>query len=317
MPAKTIVVSYSEIDTYRQCPIKHQLSYKERWTRPAREGGALERGTLWHAVLEAHYRVLQAQQLPGRDPGFKISDDELAKRCADATHPLLLHPDSAEPLSESAELVTWMYQGYLDQFGFDPNWKILAVEHSAQVPILGPLGQRTRYRLKVKIDLIVRDLSLGNRMWVVDHKSGKDLPAQKALELDDQFGLYTLGMQRLGKPVFGQVYNAARTQRNKTGVQTLESRFCRYPLYRDEPELRAIELDAYQTCVSAYGPRPVALRDLPDPGSAPNPETCKWKCDFLESHLMARKTAGGFDQQSLMLRQYLKDYGFEIDLTRH
>ena len=316
--ASIITVSYSELDTFRQCPLKHQLAYKERWTKPPQPGGALDKGSQWHAVLEQHYLELKACQ--DREGALTVSADEFAARAMGRIRPLLYHDDGSGGFrSETAELIAWMYSGYLQRWGIDPYWKILSVEHNAVVPLYTPMnretgeaGRKTRFRLKVKIDLIVRDLDLGH-IWVVDHKSCKDLPAQKALELDDQFGLYTLGMRRLDKVVFGQVYNAARTQRNKTGVQTLESRMERYRMYRDDPELLAIEEDAWKTCVDAYGPVPAALRGR-DPRSAPNTDTCRWRCDFSEAHLAARKAAG--DQQAA-LRDRVRDFGFVQNFERH
>ena len=56
MPTRT--VSYSEIDSARQCLLKHQFGYKERW-QPPTEGRALVRGKLWHNVMEDHYRAIK------------------------------------------------------------------------------------------------------------------------------------------------------------------------------------------------------------------------------------------------------------------
>ena len=43
MANNKIVVSYSELDTFRQCPMKHALAYKQRWTRPVEEGSPLNK----------------------------------------------------------------------------------------------------------------------------------------------------------------------------------------------------------------------------------------------------------------------------------
>lgn len=279
------------------------MAYRERWSKPPTGGGALDKGTLWHSVLQAHYQVLKSHQ--GKDGLYSKSPEELLNLCAAAVGPLLYDPTTGGYRNETSELIEWMYIGYVATHGIDPDWLLLAVEHNMVVPLLDN-GRRTRFRLKCKIDLIVRDLSLGNHLWVVDHKSGKDLPSQKALELDDQFGFYTLALQRVGKPIFGQVYNASRTQRNKTGGQTLESRNARYRLYRNEPELLAIEADALKAMRAAWGP---GTNTGVDPYASPNTDMCKWKCDFLEAHLMARK---GHD-----LRTMVKEFGFEQNFERH
>lgn len=312
MASRTQVVSYSEIDTYRQCPLKHQLAYVERWQRPAKEGSALDKGTLWHAVLEQHYLVLREAQLAAKlrttnyaDADYDWVRDEAHRRIT----ALLYNEQTGEIKSETAELILWMYEGHLERWGFDPHWEILAVE-SKEIHPLWWTNPRTgvfepsRFRLKTKIDLVVRDHEFGGRIWVVDHKSGKDLPRSKALDIDDQFGLYTLQLRRMGKKVFGQVYSANRTQRNKTGIQTPESRLERYRLYRDDRELLAIERDAVETIRKAYAAR---HGDAP---ASPNPDLCMWKCDFLEPHIQARK-------QGRTPSEVVADYDFEQEWTRH
>jgi RecB family exonuclease len=54
-------ISWSEIDSWRQCPFKWRLEYAERWV-PAETSPALSKGTLWHTVLEKHYRILQSSR---------------------------------------------------------------------------------------------------------------------------------------------------------------------------------------------------------------------------------------------------------------
>jgi hypothetical protein len=299
-PKSAIVVSYSEIDTYRQCPLKHQLSYKERWRSDNKVGGALDRGTRWHQILEAHYRTLMEAQKP-EGAGWNVADFELTARIAERLKPLLYNPQSGEFVDETAELLLWMYQGHLETWGFDPHWRILAVELGPVVPLLTPAGKRTRFWLKTKIDLVVQDRELGNHVWVVDHKSGKDLPRRKSLDIDDQFGLYTLALRRAGKKVFGQTYSAARTQRNKSHMP-LDTRFGRYRLYREDTELAAIEADAVAAMTAAYG-RGVAY-------SSPNTDSCTWKCDFLEPHIAARKTGRP-------IQELLPGYGLEQSFVRH
>ncbi len=310
MPSRIQVVSYSELDTYRQCPLKHHLSYQLRYQDQPREGSARDRGTLFHAVLEAHYTAIRAQQELAvelrRD--WETWDVDAAAAQAQARVSELLTDPSGDPRSETHELVGWMYAGHLQRWGFDPNWRILAVEVRDVFPLYaynraGVLAP-SRFHLKTKIDLVVQDYAMGGRVWVVDHKSGKDLPGNKELDLDDQFGLYTLMLRRRGRKVFGQIYNAARTQRNKTGVQTLESRMERYRLYRDDPELLKLEAEAVETFQAAYRKR------TGEPPSSPNPGECKWKCDFLEVHLQARK-------QGRTAAEVADQFGFVQNFERH
>ncbi len=288
-----IVVSYSELDTYRQCPHKHALAYKSRWTRPTKSP-ALTKGTAWHAVMEAHYNAIAELKNPGHTSYIIRAFDSI---------------DDPEVRS----LITWMYDGYRRLYGLDPEWKVESVEQTYVVPLPTPSGRKSRFHLKMKIDLVVE--WKGNR-WVVDHKSGKDLPKSKMLEFDDQFGLYTWGLQALGLDVFGSIHNAARTFRpappkeRKDGTvaepkpdQPLASRFHRTPLYRTDDELRQVALDAYHTARRAYND---------DVGERhPNPDTCQWRCDYPEACLHGRKTT---DEREV---DYLEASGFVQDFMRH
>lgn len=289
----THLVSFSELDAFRQCPHKHQLSYKERW-QGSSTSPALRRGTLWHAVLETHYRYL----LECQHPDVTYDPNELLARVRP-----FFYPEVGDP-TEDQELIHWMYLGHIDHYGTDPNWKILAVEHNAQVWLPTLKGTRSSFKLKIKIDLVVLDRRTGG-LWVVDHKSGKDLPTEKMLDIDDQFGLYTWGLRQLGKQVMGSLHSAARTQRNKDQTkhpQALEDRFRRTRLFRTDVELDRIAQEAYLTFRRAYAIKGEAER-------APNSDTCRWRCDYTEQCLGGRK---GMDE-----RQFLIDSGFIQDFTRH
>lgn len=296
---KTRTVSWSEISDMRQCPHKHDLAYRQRWT-PAEPSRALAIGTLWHLVLETHYNALKAVwDLHGKLPA---SDDELQALVEQAVRPILFPP--ADEDDEYHDLVRWMYLGHLQKWGFDRNWRIRAVEHPAEIWLPLPSGRPSRFRLKMKMDLIVNVLDmLDEPLWLVDHKSGRDLPTEKELALDDQFGLYTYGMRQLGRPIQGVIYNSNRTQRNK-GPMALEDRMARYMLYRTDKELDRIALEAAATARMTYG--------VWAEGEAPrhtNTDSCKWKCSFTEACLASRK---GMDE-----RRFLLDLGFRQDFERH
>lgn len=293
-----IVVSYSELDTYRQCPLKHHWAYKERWKRPVDPAGALAKGTLWHNVLETHYLALMNGAL-----GPEIW--ALVKP--------YLYDEQTGMQTETQELIQWMYEGYLDRYGFDDEWDIEAVEHPFVIPLLDPDGNKSPYSIKGKIDLIVKNSTNGT-YWVVDHKSGAMLPDQMDLEIDDQFGLYCWAMQQTGEwPITGAIHSAARTKMNqadradytgKLKPQSLDQRFRRTYLNRSETELKSLALDAWAVASNAY-----PTSDDRPMYSAPDPRQCGWKCDYKEVHLLARK---GKDPH-----RALTEYGFEQDFTRH
>lgn len=305
--APPIIVSYSELDTFRQCPLKHALAYKQRWTKEKAEDSALSKGTLWHKVLEAHYSYLRTVQQAKQELGSSwvipaTCDAEILDDCFNRGGVReLLQDTRTGGQTEVQELIQWMYEGHVAQWGIDRNWQILAVEHNAVVPLRNEKGNRTRFHLKLKIDLIVRDKRTGT-IEIVDHKSGKDLPKKMELDLDDQFGLYTWGCRELGMQARSSIHNAARTQRNK-GPMALEDRFSRTQMYRTDQELSNLALDAYRAARVAYSP----INEVPF--SSPDPRQCGWKCDLKEVHLAARK--------GIPIKLALRDFGFAQNFERH
>ena len=284
-PEGAIVVTYSEMDTFRQCPLKHRWSYGERWTKTPKVGSALAKGTLWHNVLETHYeQIRRGETDPDALRGFALQQH-------------LTDPDSGGQ-DDDQVLIEWMYEGYLDHYGLDPEWEILSTESAGQVPLPHESG---RYYLRFKIDMLVRHRATG-KIWLVDHKSARDFTRQAEIDIDDQFGLYTWALRELGIPVFGFIRSDTRTQRNK-GAMTADQRFRRVSTYRTDVELHNIAVDAALTADRAWGdPQEV-------PHSSPAPDRCTWRCDFLETHLLVRK---GIDAETA-----LRDFGFHQSEKKH
>jgi hypothetical protein len=274
------VVSYSEISTARQCPHKHLLAYRERWVGEIRSP-ALRRGTAWHKALEIWYRSLMLE--PGAGRPVDVVD-------------FLMDVDD----TEERELLLWMWAGHLERYATDNQWQILAVEHAVEVALPTPKGNTSNIRLKAKIDLIVREHAT-QRIYVVDHKSARNMPGPLEFAIDDQFGLYVYAMRQTGVDVFGAQHSVARTQRNVTKPQSLEDRFARTRTYRTADELHTIAVEAYKTAAAVwYGGADYR---------SPNTDTCRWRCDYTEACLAGRK---GLDE-----RQMLEALGYRQDWTRH
>lgn len=304
--SEPIIVSYSELDTYRQCPLKHFLAYNQRWTRPVKDGSALHKGSVYHAVMEEHYRVIKGYQDThnGKNPKPGSTEEELLlESCKRAVWPILWDSTVGQFFSDTHELVAWMYEGHVKNYGTMPEWRIVGIEHQIITPLRDERGRRTRYHLKAKLDLVVRQRTTGG-LWVVDHKSGGNLPTDFELDIDDQFGLYTWAMREVGKPVIGSVHAANRTQRNKSPM-TMDQRMKLTYLSRDETELTNIALDAYHAAWNAHPPKSGG----PKPYSSPDPRSCGWKCDFKEPHLLFRR--------GRKIPEVMREYGFTIDRTRH
>lgn len=324
---RLITISHSEIDAFRQCPFKHHLAYRQRWVRQ-KTSGALARGSLWHQVLEAHYTVIRNAQQGAypemNDASFRgaglypAQTELLIELCMKAAADVLAVAIDDGIEQDEIDIVTWMYAGHIERYGVDEQWQILAVEHKITIPLFDPdTGRKTKFRLKCILDLIIRN-RLNQQVWIVDHKSGAELPKEKDLDFDEQFGLYHAVMKRIGHRVFGSVYSAARTKRNKGDVvpigdpgrtkamktQTLDERFSRTLLARTDQELQAIERGVLQTAKAMYSANNQHERH-------PDSSTCGWRCDYTEACLLGRKTN---DQRTEL---FLADTGYVQNFERH
>lgn len=307
--ATTKTVSYSELETYRQCPLKHQVLYLERWGTDD-VAAALGRGSKWHSTMEAHYRELWRQQKEARShkrwlEGIILDAGQQARSLvATAGHAALEKACANDFDGEEYGLLSWMYEGYLERHGLDQEWEILGVEESLEAWLPTHTGSRSSFKLVGTIDLVVRDYSAGGGIWIVDHKTCRNLPKDKDLDMEDQTALYTYLKRTGGIDIRGAIYNHARTWQLKRPMG-MEERFSRSLTVRTPRELRTMVAEAYDAFRDAYrNRRGVDARRHPDG------ERCGWKCNLTEPCLAARKSGPG------SLPGHLEGFGFKVRETK-
>ena len=291
------IVSYSEIDTYRQCRLKHQLSYVERW-RTDEVAPALSRGTLFHSVMEAHYKTLAE---------VRGSEEGEAEDLFLAVAPLL-HEEGTGAQTEEQELIEWMYRGYVEYYGVDGDWEIVGVETPFMEPLLNRDGSESGFLLAGTIDLTVRDHSAGGGLYIVDHKTCWNMPKQKDFDMEDQTGIYTYLRRAAGDDIRGAIYNHCRTQKLVRPME-MDERFKRTLTVRTDEEVETMAFEALELMQEAYSSKAVMQMriepDLPaDAPRSPDGERCGWKCGFTEACLAGRKSGPG------RTRTFLEDVGF-------
>lgn len=279
-------VSYSELDAFWQCPQKWEWGYRDRWSSD--EGKpALDRGTVWHAMLQTHYEVT-------RHPGWKAHDDNLA----DLHDKVMATMVSGGLDEEQTELLTWMYAGYVETYDHrEPEYDILATEINRTIPLPRPDDPFTPgdYALKVKIDMVTRNKRTGQLLaW--DHKTASDFTPPERLQWRPQFPLYTWALRAANLDVAGFMVNSARTKRNK-GPMTTEQRFQRRYLIYTDTQLTWHSLNAAKTAYAIHDPERLdfsAPRDL-------SVGACTW-CDFHKPHAQVIRGAD--------VEQAMTDFGF-------
>jgi hypothetical protein len=253
--------SWTELSTYRQCPHKHKLQYVDGW-RPEQTSRPLTMGIAWHTIMEAHYQGLIVDDLAGSlEKIIKILEDWDARKPEGPNH-------------EIGTTLAWMYDGYRKRWDVeDKQWEIIDVEGEIEFELPSGIMLYGRY------DLVIR---LGKRfIWVVDHKGNKTLPSQKELDLDDQTALYIEGVRRqLKLPVRGAIINSARTDKLKRPME-LRERYGRYPIHRTDNEIAMIVKEADATAVKS--------KNDPERERHPDPQNCKWRCEYMEGCLGGRR----------------------------
>lgn len=326
-----ITVSNSEAESAARCAFQHQLQYRERWTRDFNPESAAGKGIAWHEILEGHYRCIQHAQHQAEEAGepWWAFDQEEALREAKAVAQMVIRDYEKKSL-ELGELLSWMYAGYVDQWGADPDWRILDVERAGDVdlspeaarwlpPLIGKDGPTAvgQFRFKYRVDLLIEE---NGKIWVVDHKSCHNFPSELDLDFDAQFDRYTWALRQEGLNVYGQMYNQARRRMLKR-QQTTDERHRRPRTHRTPRELDKIAEDLFRSIYARYAQQ-VDLEATADvlresdpempPVDAPRQTSsrhCAHLCDFTEACLAGRK---GNDS-----RLFLAEEGFRQSFVRH
>lgn len=262
-----VTVSYSELDAFWQCPLKWRLGYAERWNKDEARP-ALDRGTVWHAMLQTHYELGRlGTPLEGR------------------VGPVLQTMASGGLGAEENELLVWMYDGYCETFLNDAEHDVLATEIRRTIPLPDPdnPSRPGQYALKVVIDNVTRQRRTG-QLWAWDHKTGKDFTALNRLEWRPQFPLYTWALRAARLDLWGFIVNHARTQRNKTPM-TADQRFKRTFLLYNDRQLTDVAINAARTAAAMHDPDRIeyyASRDL-------QMGACVSSCDFDGAHRLVQR----------------------------
>ncbi len=279
---KPLVISNSEIQTWKRCHRKWYLAYYREMGIRKQVGsvGARELGSRIHVALEAFYA-------DGLNPIHVI--DDVYKEDLD-----LMQKDEAYTteqivkLQKEQDLAHAMLEGYLmwiAETGVDDGLTLIAVETILEV--------NSAYRgvkLRGKLDQRVRRESDGSHLFL-DHKTVADLSTpQMTLPMDEQMKFYHLleyldAMDKTGKeqPIrtSGGLYNMLK--KVKRTARATPPFYDRIEVHHNKEELRNM-----WTRVHAVIKEIVEARKALDDGgdhhyvTYPRPSRdCTWDCDFF------------------------------------
>lgn len=272
---ETVTVSYSELKDAMRCAFKHRLGYVESWSVQERHPmSALAFGNAWHAVMEEYYRVLMEHH-SGWAEGSE-SPYRAAKKL------IYTFPEvQQEPL-------LWMLEGYAANYGVEPGWEVMGVEEKLIVD-LPQLKADLRIKLKVKIDLIIKDRQ--GQIWVDDHKSAYPLP--KAAKGDYQLPLYIFALRKQGRKAFGARYSYALKPPKLKRDYDLDKRFVRYLQHHSDAEVEEAAEDMYRVAYERYKSQQTWGQD--------QPRNFQPDCKFCDFETPCRASRKGRDHEPFLI----------------
>jgi len=246
------VLTYSALNTFRNCPRKYQLRYVECLRRPDRPE-ALAFGSVIHEALELWHGS-------GDDPNRLLKTLDLI----DEQFPGRAH----EPEQRRAwHLARAMFDGYAARYPEEP-FEVVELEKEFTAEIRNPDTGRPSQTFVIagKADGIVRQ---DGELYLLEHKTASSLTADylDRLWTDTQIALYCHYLRELGYPIVGVIYNVLlKTRLKRREGETLEEYEARRAVLaaknksgRSTAKRRAPETDAeFRGRLAAWHARPDA-----------------------------------------------------------
>lgn len=271
----TLTVSWSEVQTWRQCPMKHYLSYRQRQPRTP-DSRAQSVGKIWHAMQQSWYQ--------GRKDGTPF-EQVIAGIPADF---LGWQPES-ETDTDILSTLMWMWDGFLINGDPFPDWEVVEIEREHLIPLPPIPGQPAHVDIVLKaiIDLVLRKQT---RYRVVDHKSQNKVTdadtMSRDMDMDDQLSTYlaAIGMKYgVQAHKMSACWNYAVTTDLKRTPRLPADRYWQADSARTQLELACAMREFSESVLDAYA-RPLAI----EPPRAPDKENCRWRCDHRSRCFYAR-----------------------------
>jgi hypothetical protein len=191
------VVSQSMAKTFKRCPLQFKYKYLDELS-PRVQSKPLTRGKWFHELLETYYAPQDTWE-NGVRPSWEDVNDRLTKKFA------TLFDEEKDELGDLPREMKRLMESYLWHYAGDTSWIVHEVEKTIEVPLPGVPGVMLRLRL----DMIVED-EYG--LWIVDHKTHKQIPQTTDRILDIQSPIYVWACNEVGIPVNGFKWNYIRTK---------------------------------------------------------------------------------------------------------
>jgi acyl carrier protein phosphodiesterase len=276
-----LIVSNSEIQTFKRCRRKWHLQYYRKLV-PIREEvvGVRSIGTRVHAVVAEWYDVQARGEEPDADSIMALHDSLVLED-------IIAQPEKSDDISKDADMSRAMCEGYftwLEETGADEGITPIAIEEEVAQVITTPVTH-TPVEIRAKLDLRItyKGPDEEPQDLFMDHKSVAEFTTPtRVLHLDEQMLLYDWLLRWQNLFVTGAIYNMIRrVKRTKAAKPPF---FNRMTINHSPQQLRSFhnrlmgELEAI-----------IAVRTALDSGvdpmmvAFPTPNrNCHWDCDFFD-----------------------------------
>jgi PD-(D/E)XK nuclease superfamily len=253
MPRAALPVVHTSTRTaLKRCPWRWWMTYEEGYRPKFAQADALWLGIGVHEALAQWY-------LPGKRRGThpakyfaQWAGDEIAyvKSWLDEQYEEAVWLDARD-------LGVAMLEGYIDRYGRDPQWQVIAVERPFSVRITDK--KRPVAIFRSRWDMVFRNLQ-DRKIYLGEHKTANQIVTEY-LENDDQGGSYWAvagsvlraeGVLKDGEEIAGIIYNFLRKSmpderpENAEGLKLNKDetvskkqpavRYLRHPVMRSRPE---------------------------------------------------------------------------------
>jgi len=204
------ILTYSALNTFRNCPRKYRLRYVENLRRPE-QPESLALGSVVHEALEHWYR------LPA--DGLRLL---AIVNLIDSKYP----GRGADPQQKAAwHLTRAIVVGYAARYAAE-EFDVVEVEKTFDCDIRNPDTGRLSQTFSIagKVDGIVR---VGRELYLLEHKTASALTGDylDRLWTDTQIALYSFYLRELCYPVVGVIYNILLKARLQQRAGETEAEF--------------------------------------------------------------------------------------------
>ena len=185
------VTGYSMVKSYRRCPKQYEYKYIQHIQR-VKPPAPLIRGTILHEILD--HRATPGQQ------GFKSVMAKYAEKFG------TLFKEEKDLYGENfLGDIERVYQGYLRTYD-DSDLEYLSSEEFVTTPLVGDILFQGHLDKRVFKD---------GRMWVMDHKTHKNIPTEEQRFNDYQILMYLWAFNKehaKGDQIEGVIWDYIRTK---------------------------------------------------------------------------------------------------------